>query len=507
MRSIRQGALLAALLLVVTMVFTGCSDTSAQGQTSQSPPVEGAAQAIEDSGEQPQDTLDTSQTVEINMVLIGTPSPDYEQALEALNQKLLEKCSATLSLIMVPWEAMATYYPQIIASKAYDIIAIDTQWGYADLAQAGNFLDIEALLAGDSELNGSIAAQLTQQAKAQTEDGKLYCIPAASMQLGGLGLAYREDILSQSIEVKDVVSLGKLLTAFANKEEGLAPMLMGEGGAQQLFYAVTGLVQSPLVEGPIAYDTKSKQFVNIFAHTQAQAYFTSLQKWIADSVVQKGEAAPTDLVFGNTGVMVVSANQAAQIGDRIMLNDMGWTVGFRSSSSMTAAAAYLDGFAQGVAIRADSAYPQRCLDVIAKLQLDKECADLLQMGVLGVDYVQMGDEFDVAEGKVLFNMGGSYLRNEKTYLGKVGGWRVGEKLLNIEKEDGALGDNPLAKLTFDKSSWKGTIAALEAVSAQYAQQLYDGTAEKVEQTLKDMNDKYAEAGIQEYIEAANQALK
>ena len=138
---------------------------------------------------------DTTKQVKLTMYLWGGAGVDNKYAMDELNKKLKGKINATLEIKYIPWDAIATKYPLMLASgEPYDMIYTSNAANpnYLSLAEKSSFKELNDLL---PKYAPKTWANTDKSAWEDTKyNGKIYAVPSRYSEYIPKGL-YTEEIL------------------------------------------------------------------------------------------------------------------------------------------------------------------------------------------------------------------------------------------------------------------------------------------------------------------------
>ncbi len=90
---------------------------------------------------------DTSEQVELTMVLLGDEPARMDDVLKEFNKLALEDLNCTLKIKYLDWGEYETKYPLMFSSgEKFDLAYAATWVDFANLAQKGAFMPLEELL-------------------------------------------------------------------------------------------------------------------------------------------------------------------------------------------------------------------------------------------------------------------------------------------------------------------------------------------------------------------------
>ena len=186
------------LALLASVVGCGSGSQSAAGAldeqgVSEIPATEATTEAEAPATEEaPAAAIDLSEQVDLVFYVMGDAPQDEELVEEALNEKLLEKCNATVDMQFSTWTDFQQKYANEITSQGADLIYIANWLNYGQLAASGAFEELDGMLDTVApELKALVGDSALGMCKV---DGKIYAIPNTWPEYVSNGVKYREDL-------------------------------------------------------------------------------------------------------------------------------------------------------------------------------------------------------------------------------------------------------------------------------------------------------------------------
>lgn len=186
------------LALLASVVGCGSGSQSAAGAldeqgVSEIPATEATTETAETTEEAaPAAAIDLSEQVDLVFYVMGDAPQDEELVEEALNEKLLEKCNATVDMQFSTWTDFQQKYANEITSQGADLIYIANWLNYGQLASSGAFEELDDMLDTVApELKALVGDSALGMCKV---DGKIYAIPNTWPEYVSNGVKYREDL-------------------------------------------------------------------------------------------------------------------------------------------------------------------------------------------------------------------------------------------------------------------------------------------------------------------------
>ncbi len=186
------------LALLASVVGCGSGSQSAAGALDQQgvseiPATEATTETAEPAEEAaPAAAIDLSEQVDLVFYVMGDAPQDEELVEEALNEKLLEKCNATVDMQFSTWTDFQQKYANEITSQGADLIYIANWLNYGQLASSGAFEELDDMLDTVApELKALVGDSALGMCKV---GGKIYAIPNTWPEYVSNGVKYREDL-------------------------------------------------------------------------------------------------------------------------------------------------------------------------------------------------------------------------------------------------------------------------------------------------------------------------
>lgn len=177
----RLFALLLGTVMTVSLL-AGCGGSNASTGNESS------------SGNLNEDTIDTSEEVNLTMYIISDRPAGQDIIDENFNKLFKEKLNCTLTVNWIPWSDYANKYPLLFSSgEKFDMAYSATWLNFKSLAQKGAFMNLDELWEKYAPLNFSTSSD---DAKDQAMvDGSYYCVPTQLAIYHSIGPIYRTDIM------------------------------------------------------------------------------------------------------------------------------------------------------------------------------------------------------------------------------------------------------------------------------------------------------------------------
>ncbi len=377
----------------VTEIPAATEATTAQAET-QAP----AAEAKE---------MDLSQQVDLVFYVMGDAPQDEEKVEAAINEKLLEKCNATIDMQFSTWTDFQQKYANEITAQSADLIYIANWLNYGQLASSGAFEELDDMLdsvapdlkalVGDANLNMCKVG------------GKIYAIPNTWPEYVCNGVKYREDLRAKydlpvpdSLENLEAYLLGikekdpsqGLLTVTTEESQGLKT---GFDAAWVLNFKYPWVSTNGLDYGLAAnYDSPS----DVYDYWYSDDFVDDmkmLKRWADQGFWSKSALSDTnnsDAYKNGLCVAEVAGQnpnkQITAIADFENAGE-GWTSEYVAYGEVTNTIYPGHATQNGTAIVRGCKDPERALLVLQTLLCDDEINALMQYGI-------KGEHYDVVDG-------------------------------------------------------------------------------------------------------------
>ena len=525
---------LATLLsmAMVAGVITGCggagtqsaADQLAEQGVTEIPAAETTTEAAEATeAEAPAEAaeLDLSEQVDLVFYVMGDAPQDEELVEAALNEKLLEKCNATVDMQFSTWTDFQQKYANEITAQSADLIYIANWLNYGQLASSGAFEELDDMLdtvapdlkalVGDANLNMCRVG------------GKIYAVPNTWAEYVCNGVKYREDLRAKydlpvpdSLENLEAYLLGikenepnqGLLTVTTEESQGLKT---GFDAAWALNFKYNWVANNGLDYGLAAnYDTPS----DVYDYWYSDDFVDDMKlmkKWADLGFWSKSALSDTNnsdaYKNGLCVAEVAGQNPNKQITAIADFDNagQGWESAYVAYGETNGVIYPGHATQNGTAIVRGCKDPQRALLVLQAMLCDDEINSIVQYGIKGTHY-------DVADGiyKNLQEEAGETatfpyegfntwnLRNGETKLPQ----KTDVKLQEMFDKYAALGEktkfpnvNIYDGFSENYDSYSAERSAVSNVMRQYLAPLEAGLVDDVDAAVEEFRNKMTEAGI------------
>lgn len=382
-------ALLVAILMVTSMVLSGCTKTA--GNTESTPSADNSAAGT--TAAPSENALDTSEAVELSMYLLGDPAKEYNLALDELNKKAKQDINATVSINWIGWGDMATKYPLVLASgEPIDLIFTATWAFFKEQAQKGAFKALDEI--GPKYAPVSFQEEPKDALEQAKVDGKIYCLPMNYPEYNTWGYMVRGDLLKKSgvSDIKNMDDFGKYLEYVAQNEKGITPIHFGNGvddnfdrsfDSEQRWWSVAGLSAAlPLV---VKLDDETCKVFNKVATPEYAAYFKKMREWQqkgfwSKSVLSNKVTSTDSFTNGSSASAMWNLIKFNETYIKINGQNPAWDPQYFEAQAYS----YINEYtANAMAIPNSAQNPERALMFLEKLRTDESYFDLTTYGIKG----------------------------------------------------------------------------------------------------------------------------
>ncbi len=351
--------------------------------------------------------IDLSDQVDLVFYVMGDAPQDEEMVEGAINEKLLEKCNATIDMQFSTWTDFQQKYANEITAQSADLIYIANWLNYGQLASSGAFEELDDMLdsvapdlkalVGDANLNMCRVG------------GKIYAIPNTWPEYVCNGVKYREDLRAKynlpvpdSLENLEAYLLGiqenepnqGLLTVTTEESQGLKT---GFDAAWALNFKYPWVANNGLDYGLAAnYDSPA----DVYDYWYSDDFVDDMKlmkKWADLGFWSKSALSDTnnsDAYKNGLCVAEVAGQnpnkQITAIADFENAGE-GWESGYVAYGETNGIIYPGHATQNGTAIVRGCKNPERALLVLQTLLCDDEVNALMQYGIKGTHY-------DVADG-------------------------------------------------------------------------------------------------------------
>lgn len=470
---------------------------------------------------------DTSKKVNLVMYLWGSAGVDNKYAMDQLNKKLTEKINATLEIKYIPWDAIATKYPLILASgEPYDMIYTSSAANpnYFSLSEKSSFKALDDLL---PKYAPKAWSKISQNVWTDTKyDGKIYAVPSSYSEYIPKGLVYRGDLIKK-YGMQTISSMNDMEKYFDNvlkNEKGMIPWDANSSNASDLYGMFTEStstwIPTPGIDLASMYlVAKSKSDTTDIFHPAFTDEFLSFAEkmktwsdkgyWSQDVLSTKKD--PVAAFNNGTGASYFHHAQGfvGSYGSLIKTQPTS-DPQFFCFGEANKKVIKTRTMQNATAISANSKNPERSLMMLDLLMNDKEIYDLFQYGVKGRNYELDTNGKRVApanfdDKKSAYGQSAWSTRTDEFEI-QVSTDYSGRADMNKKYDEYAIKD-PYSSFNFDSKSVASEIAAVNQVNATYGVPILFGKAGNAKTAVETYRSKLKTAGIDKIIAELKKQLQ
>lgn len=509
-------ALATAMTMMVSLAACGgepAPSGEAKGTDSKAQTDAKGSEDTGSAGEEESGGIDTSEFVTIKVLFIGDQQKDAKLIYDAVNEKLKEKCNAQIEVEMIPWSDWETRIPLIMsAQEDYDLIPMNSTFGYYDYAPDGVFYEIS-----DEVLQKYMPMTWENQDHLHFEQnsisGKCYIVPvnAPSFTFGN-AIALRTDLLEKyNLDMPSTWDdLEKYFDAIKANEPEMMPMALStsEFLDDYLYFERYGMNRVSGLRDLFAFhydgaDVKAEDVILVQDDPNYVETLHKMKSWADKGYWSKNANVNTTSMrdafeSGMSGVLIQNLGTSALAS--LTINNAGTD---RKADivnlNMDTPRAYNipDG---GLSVPIWSENWERALMVLDYLKFDMDIYQTLRYGLEGVHWEKEGDNrwSPLDQSGYVFGNGNSWqIKNEfppyemdrsdqlDSYVTLLETWR--SKLLPAPN---------LFKFTFDSSNVATEMANLNNVISKYKPLLHCGLVDDVDATLAEYRKALDTAGLE-----------
>ncbi len=507
----KKAAAAILALAVTTGMFAGCyggGSSTSSGEESHAS-SEGNTEG----------KIDTSKEVNLVMYLYGSEGVANQSILKELNSKLKEKINATLEIKYIDWGNISTKYPLLWASgEEFDMsyVASNASVPYATLAKQDVLADITDML---DKYAPTLKTAINDSAwNSMKVGGRIYGVPSTYSEFTAYGFVTRKDILEKAglEKVSSIEDMEKYMDAALSA--GFVPLNGSSNLAMDLyrmFIATTsdwldapGIPESEMYlafsasnGGKIFHPAFTDEFEK-FAAKMAQ--WSEKGYWSKD-VLSAAQDDKDNFYNGLSAAYIT--HQPDWTGSYGLQLQKGLDVEteFYTFAEANNKIVKKMGCENATGISVNSKYPERCLMLIEQLMTDKECYDLFQYGIEGVQY-------KIVDGKITKPDG----FDEKTQGGGFAGWALRTDALNIpsvtedprrytlnEAWNKVAIDNPFVGFSFDNKNVSAELSSIANVDSQLGIQILLGKTSDAADSVSKYREQLKTAGVDTVVDEVN----
>lgn len=466
------------------------------------------------------DSADGSQEeVVLKGYLLGEAPKGLPDVLAKLNEKLKKDVNTTIELNYIGWGDVQSKYPLLLAAGEDVDFIFSADWNYyVEQSNKGAFYELkpEDLNKYMPKKMAAIDPSAWEQAKV---NDKIFMIPKSNPESNVFVSVLRKDIMKEAglTEVKSLSEIGPYLEAVKkNHPEMIGLNLDSQVDLptpyhhllrEKIGYEVT-LGGGPLAQGVASdfTDPSGKIYSMVeepYLSAQKQAAST-MKDWYDKGYVNKnpysnkirskdnfveGKAA---VAFGNS-IDIASTLEAAEakgIETYIIPSLM--------PNGKVPIGTWISG---GVSIAANSKHPERVMQVMDLIMEDPSYVYLAYFGIEGKNYViTEDDKIGLPEGVTSDNntyppdAAGFWFVN-KSLFKPMASWTDAYVKFREKADEYNTSDYAYGGFIFNSDKVKTQIANLANASTQYANPIYIGAVEDVDQAFEQLAKNLKSAGV------------
>jgi len=501
--------LLASSLLVVGAA--GCGNNNSNSNNVK-PSFENSASASPTSNSADGSQIDFNEkpyTIKVNYAVLGQEQPDLSKIEEKLNEVTLKEINAKVDLEGVSLFNMANVYALKASSREKTDLML-LMPGDRYLATFANNKMIRPIDEELTQWGPALQETVGDLLNAGQFNGKQYAIPQRLDQQLTTGIRMNKSILDKySIDISKVKTIDDMDAIFSKVHEGepgmtmLAPETSSSYIAANIIYADgLGNQYGALMDGT------GTKITNVFESEQYINTVKKVRAWYQAGYISKDVSTSQDdgsTLLNNGKVFATSTSSVGFSGGQeqpIQARDVTLHPPVRKTTDSQL-------FLWTVA--SSSERPDKAIQFLNLLNSSAELTNLLEYGIEGEHYEVNPDGTINTEKNANYNqnnwlMFGDYnkMPYSQVLVGPTGlspgAFKEGKQKWN---DNTVL--SPGYGFSFDPTSVKTEIAALDAVTEQYAKVIGNGTVD-TDSMVKKFNDALYAAGLQKVMDEKQRQL-
>ena len=450
--------------------------------------------------------------VKLKMYILGDKPKDADVVYGKMNEIMKEKINATIDVNFISWGDQKTKYPLLFSSgEDFDLVFTATGWCYYNqMATRNGFLELTPELlqkyAPESWKNEPKIGW--EQAKV---NNKIYMIPSDKDEYGYEVVGIRGDLREKYNipPIKSVTDLEKYYDAVVKNEKNIVPVT--NGGLQSLrvpleeFAAgIKGVNGTSTTDPIIAYkiDDTSSKIVSVIDTPNYKNYAVKMKEyadkgyWSKSSISSK-ETSIDGFKGGKAASMVWNLEQVSSAVKAMNIAHPEWKG--EVVDILPGSKKFMNPYTNnGMGINVNSKNSERALMALDLLRYDRDIYDLTFYGIKGTHYEAVGDtQYKTLSDTANFPAEGVCPWGWTTSIGRteVDRPKVIEQFTSKwAKED--VVHNPLETFTFNDSSVKNELAAINTVVTQYGLPLNLGLIADPVKGVEIYSQKLKSAGLE-----------
>ena len=506
---------LTALILSVLMclsLLAGC--TAPAGTTDTEPAGQSTDAGEEGEKEAEAEPVSELEPETVTMYLLGNKGDNFDDAYDKINEILKKKINTTVNVEWISWGEGNKYSLLFSGGEDFEMIFTASQWAnYETTVALGGFAELteEMLQKYAPDVWEQWPADAWTQAKI---NGKIYMIPANYVEVNQDVVAIRGDLMKK-YGYDDINSYDQLLSFYEDcMNDGMYGNSVGAGSIYWLMFEHLGMYAmggTPCGGQMVLYnckDPKDLSYTYVLDWEPFVEYCKKMKEladggcWPSD-VLNTTSERQDGLVSGRGATMVWNAGSCQIYANPTNAEHPDWEINLYNimPECKYRATRYING---GVGFNAASSKLERALMVYNEFATNPEIQNLAQLGIEGVNYIDVGDGTYKSTGNDFG--GGSYWgwRNMnimlKTYYEDP--TPVDEKVMELDKyfKENLYETHLLDSFTFNPEAVATQVAAVDAVQSTYFDPLINGLVDDVDATIEEFKEALDYAGMQDILD-------
>lgn len=492
--------LLMLLLGTLLLFVAACGKSDNGGSGSQSG---GSGSQNQNAGSSAQKN-EPAAKLSIAYYITGAHPTDLEEVQNEINNITREKINAEVTLVPIA----GGDYPQksnlmLVGNEKLDLLITGTRFDFATKAASGQLLPLDDLI----EQYGSGIAEVLgpELLRAGSVGGQVYAIPTMRDMAGANAIYMRKDLVDKyQIDVSSIKTwddVGNVLRLVKQKEPGMYPLVpygpVPQTTVTQWFDSLSDKF------GVLPMNGDGKTIVNLFESQEYADFVNRMRQWYEEGLVLPDYATTSEtranLIRSGLGFAFLAPDKPGGVEQE------------SKSAGMEIVGAAIDDpltttfNAQNImwAIPRNSQHPEKAMQLLNLMYTDANLVNLLNWGIEGKHYVKVGDNVvkypdGLDANTVGFNQASAGFQFGNQFLSYVLEGEDPEMWKKLDEFAKKAQKSPALGFTFDNSSVKSEVAAVNAVYSQYGRGLEGGSLDPAE-ALPAMISEMKAAGLDKII--------
>jgi putative aldouronate transport system substrate-binding protein len=350
--------------------------------------------------------FDMEEYAAMTMLLIGDKPPDLEMVQDALNEVLMRKLNASLTLRYLPWADYTLKYSTLLASADQIDLVYTSDWCfYQREAMRGSFFEMTDEFARtymENALDITPAAAIRQA----RIGGKLFMMPKSEATFEGESwFAIRGDLRKKHSlpPIQNVADLERYFLVIATEEPGVVPY--DASGEIPLFNILCRQMNNFVYVAGGGYPWLTRfrgaehipaddEIFNIYMTPEYEEFVLKMKQYADWGFWSKyalsGVNRVSDSFIGGTSASLIWNSTIFQAGERLTGNNPQWFAEYIDlfPDAAVIRTAYTN---DGTAISAFSRDPERAALCIDILKSDIALNELFMGGIEGRHWIDAGE--------------------------------------------------------------------------------------------------------------------